>query len=277
MFLLVWDASSHSVEVDPPQPEYTAPSEGINRRVAPQTGPWFAISGSCAVNIRAFTSETRVVRFYPALLLTQRVESERPNRNPAGRSRRARTQAFPHPHLRQLPLVLTRPSPPPFLLLSPPPSQANKRMEAVDTILEELCRFGLRRREPILAVGGGVLLDIVGMAASLYRRGVPFVRVPTTLLSLVDASVGVKNGVDYCSCSMGPQKNRVGTFYAPVGAFLDKSFIATQVCVCVRTCVFVCVHVPHRCLFCFCAACAIFSVVRFRWLSLFIFFFLRFG
>lgn len=107
--------------------------------------------------------------------------------------------------------------------------QANKRMDAVDKILEELCRFGLRRREPILAVGGGVLLDIVGMAASLYRRGVPFVRVPTTLLSLVDASVGVKNGVDYCSCSMGPQKNRVGTFYAPVGAFLDKSFIATQV------------------------------------------------
>lgn len=103
-------------------------------------------------------------------------------------------------------------------------------MEAVDKILEELCRFGLRRREPILAVGGGVLLDIVGMAASLYRRGVPFVRVPTTLLALVDASVGVKNGVDYCSCSMGPQKNRVGTFYAPVGAFLDKSFIATQVC-----------------------------------------------
>lgn len=103
-------------------------------------------------------------------------------------------------------------------------------MEAVDTILEELCRFGLRRREPILAVGGGVLLDIVGMAAALYRRGVPFVRVPTTLLALVDASVGVKNGVDYCSCSMGPQKNRVGTFYAPVGAFLDKSFIASQVC-----------------------------------------------
>lgn len=105
-------------------------------------------------------------------------------------------------------------------------------MEAVDTILEQLCCFGLRRREPILAVGGGVLLDIVGMAASLYRRGVPFIRVPTTLLALVDASVGVKNGVDYCSCSMGPQKNRVGTFYAPVGAFLDKSFIATQVCIC---------------------------------------------
>lgn len=109
-------------------------------------------------------------------------------------------------------------------------------MDAVDTILEELCRFGLRRREPILAVGGGVLLDIVGMAASLYRRGVPFVRVPTTLLALVDASVGVKNGVDYCSCSMGPQKNRVGTFYAPVGAFLDKSFIATQVCGCGLIC-----------------------------------------
>lgn len=102
-------------------------------------------------------------------------------------------------------------------------------MDAVDTILEQLCRFGLRRREPILAIGGGVLLDIVGLAAALYRRGVPFVRVPTTLLALVDASVGVKNGVDYCSCSRGPQKNRVGSFYAPIGALLDKSFIATQV------------------------------------------------
>ncbi|CAN0336677.1 unnamed protein product, partial [Discosporangium mesarthrocarpum] len=110
-----------------------------------------------------------------------------------------------------------------------PGEEANKRMEAVDAILEQLCIFGLRRREPILAVGGGVLLDIAGMAASLYRRGVPFIRVPTTLLALVDASVGVKNGVDYCSCAMGPQKNRVGTFYAPVGAFLDKSFIASQV------------------------------------------------
>lgn len=109
-----------------------------------------------------------------------------------------------------------------------PGEECNKRMEAVDAILEQLCIFGLHRREPIIAMGGGVVLDIVGMAANLYRRGVPFIRVPTTLLSIVDASVGVKNGVDYCSCACGPQKNRVGSFYAPSGAFLDRSFISTQ-------------------------------------------------
>jgi 3-dehydroquinate synthetase len=109
-----------------------------------------------------------------------------------------------------------------------PGEECNKRMEAVDAILEQLCVFGLLRREPVIGIGGGVLLDIVGLAANLYRRGVPYIRVPTTLLSLVDASVGVKNGVDYCSCSCGPQKNRVGSFYAPAGALLDKTFIATQ-------------------------------------------------
>jgi 3-dehydroquinate synthase len=67
--------------------------------------------------------------------------------------------------------------------------ESNKRLDAVDTILEQCCAFGLRRREPIIAIGGGVILDIVGMAANMYRRGVPFIRVPTTLLAIVDASV----------------------------------------------------------------------------------------
>lgn len=101
--------------------------------------------------------------------------------------------------------------------------------QAVDKLLDELCAYKLRRREPFLAIGGGVLLDIAGMGACLYRRGVPFVRVPTTLLSLVDASVGVKNGVDYC-CALTDEayKNRVGSFYAPSSCLLDNSFIATQ-------------------------------------------------
>ena len=67
------------------------------------------------------------------------------------------------------------------------------------------------------------------MAACLYRRGVPFVRVPTTLLAIVDASVGVKNGVDYC-CGITDEtyKNRVGSFYAPSSCLLDPAFIVTQ-------------------------------------------------
>lgn len=107
--------------------------------------------------------------------------------------------------------------------------EAEKRPAAVDKLLDDLCAYKLRRREPFLAIGGGVLLDIAGMGACLYRRGVPFVRVPTTLLAIVDASVGVKNGVDYC-CAITDEtyKNRVGSFYAPSACLLDTSFISTQ-------------------------------------------------
>mmetsp|Transcript_27003 Transcript_27003/g.55488 ORF Transcript_27003/g.55488 Transcript_27003/m.55488 type:complete len:553 (+) Transcript_27003:251-1909(+) len=107
--------------------------------------------------------------------------------------------------------------------------EADKRPKAVDYILDELCAYKLRRREPFLAIGGGCVLDIAGMAACLYRRGVPFVRVPTTLLAIVDASVGVKNGVDYCCCVTNETyKNRVGSFYAPSSCLLDPAFIASQ-------------------------------------------------
>jgi 3-dehydroquinate synthetase len=96
-------------------------------------------------------------------------------------------------------------------------------------LLDSMCLYKLRRREPFLAIGGGVVLDIAGMAACMYRRGVPFVRVPTTLLAIVDASVGVKNGVDYCCAAVDETyKNRVGSFYAPSSCLLDSSFIATQ-------------------------------------------------
>ena len=107
--------------------------------------------------------------------------------------------------------------------------EADKRPDAVDTLLDALCAYKLRRREPFLAIGGGVLLDIAGMGACLYRRGVPFVRVPTTLLAIVDASVGVKNGVDYhCNATDETYKNRVGSFYAPSSCVLDPAFISTQ-------------------------------------------------
>ena len=103
------------------------------------------------------------------------------------------------------------------------------KIQAVDKVLDELCAYKLRRREPFLAIGGGVLLDIAGMAACTYRRGVPFVRVPTTLLAIVDASVGVKNGVDYCCAATDETyKNRVGSFYAPSSCLLDNAFIASQ-------------------------------------------------
>jgi 3-dehydroquinate synthetase len=106
--------------------------------------------------------------------------------------------------------------------------EANKTFEAVRTVFDALVDFGLLRREPIFAIGGGCVLDIVGFAASCYRRGVPYVRVPTTLLGIVDASVGAKCGVDWQHPAAGGLKNRMGAFYPPLAALLDLSFIGSQ-------------------------------------------------
>lgn len=106
--------------------------------------------------------------------------------------------------------------------------EVNKVFSAVEKIVNALSEFGLLRREPVIAIGGGCVLDVVGFAASCYRRGVPYIRVPTTLLAIVDASVGVKCGVDWYHPTMGGLKNRMGSFYPPIAAFLDKSFISTQ-------------------------------------------------
>ncbi|KAK4535576.1 hypothetical protein CDCA_CDCA05G1601 [Cyanidium caldarium] len=106
--------------------------------------------------------------------------------------------------------------------------EQHKTLEAVQQVLDALCAFQLHRREPMLVFGGGVVLDVAGFAASAYRRGVPYIRIPTTLLAIVDASVGVKTGVDYRHTGTGAvYKNRMGAFYAPAAAWLDPSFIAT--------------------------------------------------
>merc|ERR1719504_582400 len=80
-----------------------------------------------------------------------------------------------------------------------------------------------RRTEPVIAIGGGVCLDVVGFAASMFRRRTPYIRVPTTSLSYVDASVGAKNGCNFCG-----SKNRLGTYVPPLAALLDSSFFKTQ-------------------------------------------------
>ncbi|KAM8755943.1 2-epi-5-epi-valiolone synthase [Acanthopagrus schlegelii] len=110
-----------------------------------------------------------------------------------------------------------------FKILALPTTEENKSMEMALKILEEVNSFSLdRRTEPIIAIGGGVCLDIVGLAASLYRRRTPYIRVPTTLLSYVDASVGAKTGVNFANC-----KNKLGAYIPPVAAFLDLTFIQT--------------------------------------------------
>ena len=101
--------------------------------------------------------------------------------------------------------------------------EANKTMESWLSILRELDGFPINRRdEPVIAIGGGVLMDLVGFSASVYRRGVPYIRVPTTLMGYVDAAVGVKTGLDF-----NGHKNRLGAFQPPLAVLLDRAFLGT--------------------------------------------------
>jgi len=97
-------------------------------------------------------------------------------------------------------------------------------MELTLKVCKKMKEFNIdRRTEPVIAIGGGVCLDVVGLAASLFRRRTPYIRVPTTSLAYVDASVGAKNGCNFCE-----SKNRLGTYVPPVAALLDSSFFRTQ-------------------------------------------------
>lgn len=101
--------------------------------------------------------------------------------------------------------------------------ESRKGVEFAVELIGIFDEVGLDRRgEPVVAVGGGVLLDAVGCAAGLYRRGIPYVRIPTTLIGLVDAGIGVKTGVNHNS-----HKNRVGSYHPPVLALLDPGFLRT--------------------------------------------------
>ena len=102
-------------------------------------------------------------------------------------------------------------------------NEESKNWEDADYILQFFEDEGVLRREPIIAIGGGVLLDIVGFACSIYRRGIPYIKVPTTLLAIVDASVGSKVAVNHFE-----RRNRLGAYYPPVATLIDKKFIKTQ-------------------------------------------------
>ena len=104
-----------------------------------------------------------------------------------------------------------------------PSGEENKSIENYLSILGELDSFPIDRRdEPIIAIGGGVLTDVVGFVASSYRRSVPHIKVPTTLMGYVDASLGIKAGINF-----NGHKNRLGSFEPPLRVLLDKSFLKT--------------------------------------------------
>ena len=104
-----------------------------------------------------------------------------------------------------------------------PPGELHKTLASVEQILLAAVQAPVDRHAVVVGVGGGVVTDIAGLAAALALRGLRWVAVPTTVLSMVDASVGGKTGVD-----VGEAKNAVGAFHQPSRVIVDPSFTRTE-------------------------------------------------
>ena len=100
--------------------------------------------------------------------------------------------------------------------------ETDKTIQSFEKIVDAFADFGLVRKEPVLVVGGGLITDVTGFACSAYRRSSNYIRVPTTLIGLIDASVAIKVAVNH-----GKLKNRLGAYHASKKVILDFSFLKT--------------------------------------------------
>jgi 3-dehydroquinate synthase len=107
-------------------------------------------------------------------------------------------------------------------LVTLPDGEEHKNWQTLNTIFDALLSHACDRKTVLFALGGGVVGDMTGFAAASYMRGVPFVQVPTTLLSQVDSSVGGKTGINH---PMG--KNMIGAFYQPLRVVCDLDTLKT--------------------------------------------------
>ena len=103
-----------------------------------------------------------------------------------------------------------------------PDGEEFKTLEVMNQIFDSLLKSKFSRRVTLIALGGGVIGDMTGFAASCYQRGVPFIQIPTTLLSQVDSSVGGKTAVNH---ALG--KNMIGAFYQPQCVIADTTTLNT--------------------------------------------------
>ena len=107
-------------------------------------------------------------------------------------------------------------------VLEVPAGEGSKEPEMALSLWEALREHGAHRDDVLIAVGGGMVTDLGGFVAATYKRGMRYAAVPTSLLAMVDASVGGKSGVNLASL-----KNAVGTFYRAEGVFVDPVFLET--------------------------------------------------
>ena len=105
-------------------------------------------------------------------------------------------------------------------LISMPPGEAYKSREIKAWIEDQMLQKGFGRDSGVIALGGGIVTDLAGFVASTYCRGIPLILIPTSLLAMVDASIGGKTAVN---TPLG--KNLIGTVYQPSAIFIDPSFL----------------------------------------------------
>jgi 3-dehydroquinate synthase len=103
-----------------------------------------------------------------------------------------------------------------------PAGEKNKNIETATIIWKELSRFGASRNSLLINLGGGMVCDIGAFCASTFHRGIPYIHVPTSLLAMVDAAIGGKNGID-----LGDLKNMIGTINFPVSVMIETEFLKT--------------------------------------------------
>ena len=107
-------------------------------------------------------------------------------------------------------------------IITLPDGEEYKNMDSINYALDRLFDAKFDRNSTLIAFGGGVIGDMTGFAASIFLRGIKFIQIPTTLLSMVDSSVGGKTGINN---KYG--KNLIGSFYQPEAVFIDTHFLST--------------------------------------------------
>ena len=111
---------------------------------------------------------------------------------------------------------------PETFLITIPAGENHKNLETISMIYDEMVKNVFTRKSILISLGGGVCGDMTGFAAATYMRGIPFIQIPTTLLSQVDASIGGKTGVDYHGF-----KNMVGAFHMPSLVYINMNTLKT--------------------------------------------------
>lgn len=103
-----------------------------------------------------------------------------------------------------------------------PDTEKSKSISTLSSVINDLARFDLKRRTFVIALGGGVVGDLSGLVASMYKRGIPYIQIPTTLLAQVDSAIGGKTAVD-----LKEGKNLIGAFYQPRLVLSDLDLLKT--------------------------------------------------